>query len=191
MVAQLRQRMTAAAFEIFVNRPEHDDKRFELVSGEVFEVPSNPFVSKIAARILTFIGMYLLKQDLGHLTGADGGYMVGGNRYAPDVAYISYERQPELATQGYNPNPPELAVEVISDPSNADEQHKLRLKLTSYLAVGVVVWVVNPFNRTVEVHEVGREASVLDENGTLTGGSLLPDFELPVKDIFPPAETTE
>lgn len=191
MVAQLKQRMTAAAFEIFVNRSEHDDKRFELVSGEVFEVPSNPFVSKIAARILTFIGMYLLKQDLGHLTGADGGYMVGGNRYAPDVAYISYERQPELATQGYNPNPPELAVEVISDPSNADEQHKLRLKLTSYLAVGVVVWVVNPFNRTVEVHEVGREASVLDENGTLTGGSLLPDFQLPVKDIFPPAETTE
>ena len=189
MVAQLKQRMSPEAFENFVNHLENDDRRFELVSGEVFEVPSNPFVSKIAARILTFIGMYLLKQDVGHVTGADGGYMVGGNRYAPDVAYISYERQRELATKGYNPNPPELAVEVISDPNNADEQHKLRLKLSSYLAVGVVVWVVDPFNRTIEVHEVGREAQVIDENGTLTGGSVLSNFKLPVKDIFPPMET--
>ena len=181
----IQTRVTTEAFEALVNQPENSERRFELVSGEVFEVPSNPFVSKIAAKILIFIGIYLLKEDRGHVTGADGGYMVGGNRYAPDVAYISYERQPELATQGYNPNPPELAVEVISAPNNAEEQHKLRLKLTSYLAAGVVVWIVNPFDRTVEVHAAGRDAQALDETGTLSGGDLLPGFELAVKDIFP------
>lgn len=189
MAVQLKQRMTVVQFEAFINQPENSDIRFELISGEVFQVPSNPFVSKIAAKILTFIGMYLLKNDIGHVTGEAGGYIVGGNRYAPDVAFISYVRQPELATDGYNPNPPELAIEVISDPDNPEEQRTLRLKLTSYLAVGVIVWIVNPFDKTVEVHEVGKSALVLDENGTLTAPDILPEFELAIAAIFPQTTT--
>ena len=185
MATQLKQRATLDEFEAFIQRPENADQVFEFIGGEIVEVPSNPYASKIAGKIFGEIYIYLKSNDLGHLTGEAGGYMISGERYAPDVAFISYERQPELVGQGYNPNPPELAVEVISDPSNAEEQRRLRFKLISYLAAGVIVWVVNTEDRLIEIHQVGQASRELDERDVLTAESILPGFKLPVRDIFP------
>ena len=185
MAVQLKQHVTAEEFEDFVNRHDNAEILFELIAAEIYEVPSNPYVSYIAARIITLLGIYLLQNNLGYVTGEAGGYMVGGDGYAPDVAFISYARQPKLARKGYNPNPPELAVEVISDSSNAEEQRQLRFKLGNYLAAGVIVWVVNPDERRVEVYQPGEPALELDERGTLKAESLLPGFALKVSDIFP------
>lgn len=173
------------AFEAFIKRPENTDRTFEFISGEIVEVPSNPYVSKIAAKLITFIGMYLLSNDIGHVTGEAGGYQVGSERYAPDVAFISYARQPELATQGYNPHPPELAVEVISDTANSTELTRLRRKIANYLAAGTVVWVVNPADRVVEVYRSGAPVRLLTEHDTLNGTDILPEFQVLVQDIFP------
>lgn len=184
MVVQTR-RVTVEAFEAFIALPENADHRFELIGGEIVEVPSNPFVSKIAGLILTALNLFLRSHDLGHVTGEAGGYWVNGERYAPDVAFISYIRQPELARTGYNPNPPELAVEVISDLDNHEEQANLRRKLANYLTVGVLVWVVNPFDRYIEVYQPGKPVKVVDETGMLDGGDVLPGLTLAVKDILP------
>jgi Uma2 family endonuclease len=184
MAVQITLQMSVAEFDEWVLRPENIERLYEYIGGEVVEVPSKPYVSKIAGRILTLIGVYLMTHDIGHVTGEAGGYMVSGERYAPDVAFISYARQPELAQSGYNPNPPELAVEVVSNSASREEQQTLRRKITGYLGAGVVVWVVDPASRTVEVHRPGAAAQVLDENATLEGGDILPDFKLLVKDIF-------
>lgn len=141
--------------------------------------------------------MYLLTHDLGHVTGEAGGYWVGGDLYAPDAACVSYARAAELASKGYSPDAPELAVEVISDPDSGYEQAVLRRKLAGYLAAGVLVWIVNPFARTVEVYTPGSTSvPVLDEAETLNGGTVLPGLRIPVSDIFPrprpaPAPETE
>lgn len=148
----------------------------------MIEVPSNLYSSKIAARILTRIGMYLLDHDIGHLTGEAGGYQVSGERYAPDVAFISRARQPELAAEGYNPTPPDLAVEVVSP---SDPAPKLTLKVANYLAAGTVVWVVYPATQTVEVYAPGQPGRTLTIKDTLDGGAILPGFSLPVSAIFP------
>lgn len=185
MIAALKTRVTLDMFESLIEQPDNQDKTFEFIGGEIVEVPFNPYVSKIALLIGAAILSYLSQNDTGHVTGEAGGYMVGGERYAPDVAYISYARQPELPRKGYNPNPPELAVEIISDPFNAEEQRTLRLKLSSYLAAGVIVWVVNPEDRRVEIHRAGEAAEELDESGILTLEPILPGFTLPVKNIFP------
>lgn len=187
MAVQLKQRATIDEFDAFVKHPENADKLFEFIGGEIVEVPSNPYASKIAGKIFGELYIYLKGHDIGHLTGEAGGYMVSGERYAPDVAFISYERQPELAGQGYNPNPPELAVEVISDSSNAEEQRRLRFKLISYLTAGVIVWVVNTEARLVEIHQAGQASQELDERDTLKAENILPGFELKVSDIFPKA----
>ena len=185
MVVQLRQRVTLDEFEAFIAYPENAEKLFEFISGEIIEVPSNPYVSKIAMLIGATILFYLRENDIGHVTGEAGGYMVGGERYAPDMAFISYDRQPELAGQGYNPTPPELAVEVVSNGSNAEEQRRLRFKLSSYLAVGVIVWVVNTEEHLVEVHQTGHAPQELGEGDILKAEAILPEFKLAVKDIFP------
>jgi Uma2 family endonuclease len=174
---------TVDEFEVFTELPENADSLFEFIGGEIFEVPSNLLVSKIAMIIGALILAFVQKHKLGHVTGEAGGYIVSGERYAPDVAFISYEKQPEITSQGYNPNPPDLAVEIISS-NRSDERDKLRIKVTNYLAAGVVVWIVKPDTKQVEVHVAGEVVKIYRENDTLSGGQVLPNFELKVADIF-------
>lgn len=176
--------LTVEEFDEFVHLPANADKLFEFIGGEIVEVPSNPYSSKIALRIGRLIGNFVDEHDLGHVTGEAGGYVVSGERYAPDVAFISYDRQSELATSGYNPAPPELAVEVISS-DRSSELNQLRIKVSNYLAAGTIVWVIKPDDKQVEVYEPGQPVKILGENDTLTGNDILSEFVLPVKDIFP------
>lgn len=182
MVIQAKQ-FTVQEFDEFVLMPANADKLLEYIGGEVIEVPSNPYSSKIAARMLIRLGNFIEKHDLGHITGEAGGYMVSGERYAPDVAFISYDKQAELATSGYNPNPPELAVEVILS-ENSAELNQLRIKVSNYLAAGSMVWVIKPDDKHVEVYEPNQPVLVLKETDTLTAKGTLTGFELVVNDIF-------
>lgn len=179
-----RTPMSVADFDAFVKRPENADKLFEFIAGETFEVPSNAFSSKLSIIIAVLLYHFVFEKNLGHVTGEQGGYMVNGERYAPDVAFISYERQPQLAKKGYNPNPPELAVEIISEPGSAEEQNRLRRKLSNYLAAGTLVWIIDPKERLIEVHSPTKGAKILDEAGVLDGGEVLPGFSLSVKTLF-------
>jgi Uma2 family endonuclease len=175
--------ITTAQFLEFVQRTENVETLYELIGGEIVEVPSNPYSSFIAGIILTALMNFVLKHKLGYVTGAAGGYMVSGDHYAPDVAFISKEKQPQLATDGYNPNPPDLAVEVISS-NRADELDRLRIKINNYLAAGTVVWVVQPVSKQVEVYISGKPVKIYREGQTIPGGLVLADFKLAVNDIF-------
>ncbi len=176
------KRITVEEFDAWVNLPENADNRLEFVGGQIVETPVNAYLSELAGNVAFFIKLHLYQNQLkGHITGADGGYQVAGERYAPDVAYLSEERQPELDKQGYNSVPPELAVEVISP---TDKETPLRIKIINYLAVGTVVWVVDPEQKTVEVYVSGQPVQVIHEDGTLDGGTVLPGFQLAVKQIF-------
>jgi Uma2 family endonuclease len=178
--------LTLDDFQAYASLPENADRRLELIAGEIIDVPSNPFASEVAILIATFLRMFLLRQQIaGRVTGEGAGYVIAGDVYAPDVAYLSLKRQPQPVTRGFSSVPPELAVEVISDPANTVEQRTLRRKLTIYLSAGCIVWIVDPFARTVEVYAPGQPGLVLDETGTLTLETVLPGFALPVKDIFP------
>lgn len=184
MVVQARH-FTVADFDEFVELPENADKLYEYIGGEVVEVPSNAYASKISATILFFIMLFVRENQIGgHVTGEAGGYFVSGERYAPDVAFISSIKQPELAKRGYNPNPPDLAVEV-DFPSSETSRDTLRIKIGNYLAAGVVVWVVNVEQKLVEIYAPGQPVKVIGVDGTLDGGDVLPGFTLAVKDIFP------
>jgi Uma2 family endonuclease len=175
--------MTAEEFDAYAELPENRDKILEFIAGEVHEVPSNPWSSKIAGIIQGELYIFLKGKNLGHLTGEAGGYRVSDDRYAPDVAFISKEKR--IAPRGYNPDAPDLAVEV-DFPSDVESQRRLRLKVSHYMAAGTVAWLVFPERRIVEVHVPGQTVKILTEAGTLDGGTVLPGFTLPVKDIFPP-----
>ena len=143
---------------------------------------ANSYLSMIAIMIGAEVMMYVKKQKLGYVTGADGGYIVTGERYIPDVAFISIKRQPRPSREAYNSNAPDLAVEVISP---TDSVKPLHIKIANYLAAGTVVWVVHPDSRTVEVFHPGQAVQILGIDDALDGGDLLPGFTLAVVDIFP------
>lgn len=179
-----RQRVTVDEFEQFTKLPENTERLFELIGGEINEVPSNPFASAVGFTIGFFVKLHLRENKIaGHVTGEAGGYMIAGERYAPDIAFISAARQPELAHQGYNPNPPDFAVEV-DYPSTLASQRKLRTKIAGYLAVQTLLWVVYPETKEVEVYTHGQPMRLFGIGDMLDGGDVLPGFKLAVKDIF-------
>jgi Uma2 family endonuclease len=182
MAVPERIRVTLEEFDDYINRPENVDRLFEYIGGEIVEVVANNYSSEVAARLLIKIGGHVLSNNLGRVTGADGGYIVSGEKYIPDVAFISFAKQPEPSHEAYNPNAPDLAVEVLS-PSNSEEQ--MLVKVANYLAAGTVVWRVKPVEKEVIVLAPGKPAKTLTINDTLDGGDVLPGFKLAVRDIFP------
>ena len=185
MMFELRKKATLEEFEAFIAQPENLDKRFEYINGEIIEVPSNAYVSAIAAKIIILLGIFLKQSKLpGLLTSEGGGYIIDGQPFAPDVAYVHHVP----SNKGFEKNPPLLAVEVISDPHSNGEQSDLRRKMQHYMNANVQVWVVDYVSRTVEVHIPGETMQVYHEESRVPGGDLLPGFELPVKDIFPETE---
>jgi Uma2 family endonuclease len=183
----IREHLTAADFEHIASQPENRDKRLEWIGGEIVEVVSNSYSSQIGITLGVYLGMYVLQNKLGRLTGADGGYIVGDERYIPDVAYVSFARQPETPHTAYNPIAPDLAVEVLSP---NDDHAALRIKIVNYLRAGTTVWVVDPERQQVEVYAPDQAPRMLRAAETLDGGAVLPGFSLPLKTIFPdPSET--
>lgn len=182
MALSFQQKPNIQEFEAFTKLPENSEKIFELIDGEIFEVPSNPYVSVIANLIGFFIHLFLTQNNLaGHVTGEGGGFIINGHVFAPDVAYVH-----KLPTnKGYETTPPLLAVEVISNPHSNTEQTDLRRKMTHYMQAGVTVWVVDYIARQVEVHVAGESMALFHEEDTLVIEDILSDFKLAVKDIFP------
>jgi Uma2 family endonuclease len=173
---------TLSEFEQFAALPENAGHRLEFIGGEVHDVVSNSYASEIAAALLAEIRQHVKTHGLGRVTGADGRYLVSGEPYLPDAAFISKTRQPAVSHAAYNPNAPDLAVEVVSP---TDSEKHLRRKLANYLAAGTRVWVVYPDTKEVEDYAPGQPAHIVPVDGTLDGGGVLPGFRLAVKEIFP------
>ncbi|MDZ4671113.1 MAG: Uma2 family endonuclease [Phototrophicales bacterium] len=182
---QAKKTMTIAEFDAWMDELGNTtDTQYEYIHGEVYEVASNLYASKIGMRMGGFIFIYLMQNDIGHLTGADGGYKVGDERFVPDVGYISYTRQAELSARGYNAFPPELAIEVVSNTDNKTEWKKLLKKINSYINADVMVWVVDTDDKTIDIYQRGEEVKTVGINDMLETETIFPNFRLKVADIF-------
>ena len=60
-----------------------------------------------------------------------------------------------------------------------------RPTVAEWLEAGTrAVWVVDPRQRAVIVHESGRDASTFGQSGELPGGEVLPGFAVAVRELF-------
>lgn len=173
--------MTVEEFDEWIVQ---QDDNYEYVGGEISSILASHSASCIGANILIAVGQFVHKHRLGRVTGAAGGYKIAGERYMPDVAYISYSKQPNTSSESFLSNTPNLAVEVISNLDIAGEQKRSRVKISNYLLEGVTVWVVNPETELVEIHRNDHPVEIIGKDGILHGYDVLPNFELAVRDIF-------
>jgi len=181
MVLDIR-RITAAEFDRFIGQPENIHRHFEIIGGEIVEkMVSHPRSSKLGMRVGGRLSVWVEDRGLGVVTGADGGYIVNGERYIPDAAYISKARQPVTPTDAYIPLAPDLAVEVLS---LTNDDHEMRIKIAHYTAAGTLVWLIDPDKQRVEVYHPGQPPRILTGDDTLDGGDVLPGFTLTVNSIF-------
>lgn len=172
---------TVEEFDQWVILPENVGRDFEFINARVKAVVSSNRSSVITMRIGARITLFVEEHDLGHITSSDGGYRVAGQRYIPDVAFISKAKLPTPTDDAYLPIAPDLVVEVLS-PANSDEE--IRTKIVNYLSENVTVWVVNPAVKHVEVYVPGQKAVVLTVDDVLDGAPVLTGFSLPLKLIF-------
>jgi Uma2 family endonuclease len=174
---------TVEEFERFIAQAENADRLFEFIEGEIVEVVTNYYCSRIAARILSRMNTYVEEHELGYVSGEAGGYVVGDHRYLPDVGFISIQRQPDPCQDTFNPKSPDLAVEVFSP---SDQERQVLTKVVNYMAAGTTVWLVRPEQQEVRVYSPGRMEKRFHVGDTLDAGDVLPGFKLILRDIFKP-----
>lgn len=159
----------------------------ELVEGElVMMAPSGGKHGKVAMQIGRLLAEYVANHQLGEVSAAETGFLITrapDSVRAPDVGFIDKARVPEDGPpDSYWPFAPDLAVEVVSP---ADRWSQVEEKTATWLEAGtLLVWVVDPRNRTVYVYHPGKEVLRLTEEDQLSGGDVVPGFALPVSELF-------
>ena len=177
--------------EEFLALPDDGIERW-LIRGQLREKDDamtyrNRFHTWVEARIVFALISWL--QDQPHPQGAVHSGEVGC-RLTPDTvvgidaAYFSPEtvaRQSDETT--IIEGAPVLAVEVLSP---SDRVEEINEKIAEYLACGVgMVWIVDPYIRTVQLHRPGAAPEMFNVEQTLSGGNILPGLEIAVSDLFP------
>lgn len=171
----------------FAQLPDPPDGSLqELVRGVVVHMspPRGPH-GLCCANHVALLGSFVKSRRLGRVFSNDTGFVTERNPDSvrgADVAYWSFERLPNVPSDGHIAVPPDLAVEVLS-PSNADED--VREKVLEYLAFGIrMVWIVDPADRTLTVYRSPHEGKILHEQASVDGEDVLPEFACRVGDLF-------
>ncbi len=162
------------------------DKRIcELINGVLVEQPMGMPQGLLQGWLVHLLTLFADRHNLGLVYGDQTTMrMLTGNIRIPDVSFIPWgqlpgERASEEAIGNFSPA---LAIEVLS-PSNTTRE--MREKREEYFAAGSrLVWEVDPDTRTIRVYSGVHSSVLLTESDRLTGGDVLPGFDIPVRDVF-------
>ncbi|WP_182865106.1 Uma2 family endonuclease [Rhodopirellula sp. JC639] len=164
---------------------DHEEPLCELVDNTLVEKAVGFEASVVAATIIRILGEFVVSRKLGVVSGADGMFrLLASSVRGPDVAFLSRDRLPggQFPQEAYPSLAPDLAIEVLS-PGNTKAE--LMRKRIEYFHSGVrLCWIVDCRSRSVAVYTSPVDVTVLDEEATLTGGEVLPEFECVVGEFF-------
>jgi Uma2 family endonuclease len=164
---------------------DSEDRICELVDGVLVEKPMGYFESQLAMLLGYFIRSYLEEHDLGIVLGEAGTLRILADQIrVPDVAFISWRHFPNrfLPAEPVPAVAPDLAIEVLS---KSNTKREMERKLDDYFAAGVeLVWLIDPASRTAEVYESRSERRIVSFGDSLSGGNVLPGFELSLTHLF-------
>ncbi len=166
-----------------------DGNRYEVIDGELFVSSSPSFLHQtvllnIAAAFLD----YLRAHPIGRIVPGVGVIFDDYNGVIPDLVFATKERMSKTLIGGRFHAAPDIAIEVLS-PGSSDERRDRHVKRSLYASRGVTeYWIVDPENRSVEVHrrdeagEMVLEKS-LRQSDELTCG-ILPGFAVRIDTLF-------
>lgn len=162
-------------------------QRCELIAGvPKIMSPSGGEHGALAADIIAILANHVRPTKLGRCFGAETGFVIARGPdtvRAPDAAFVKQNRIEELGiSKKYFPEPPALAVEIVSPSDPAPEVHE---KAQMWIEAGSeMVWLIWPGDRSVTVYRSLADIQVHKSGDTLVGGEVLPGFRLPVAELF-------
>ncbi|MCL4246959.1 MAG: Uma2 family endonuclease [Anaerolineae bacterium] len=177
--------ITIDEFEAFLALPENQDRRFELIHGEIVEQMPNEYHNLISGNLYFLLRLFLQNHDLGQVT-YETRYRANPddseNDRIPDISFTTRARLMPVVTQGAVPQIPDLCIEIQS-PNDYPKQ--MRDKAYYYLKNGAQqVWLIYTRKSLIEGMYPDGQSDFYYPGDTLTGGDLLPGFEVALETIF-------
>ena len=166
--------------------PEGDERRHELIDGELTLAPAPiPVHQLVVGRLFILLSDFLEDSPIGTLFIAPIDVVLSDyDVLQPDLVFISTPRLGIVGERNVQ-GPPDLVVEVLS-PSTEDRDRIL--KASRYLRFGVPeYWIVDPVARTVEVLRAGQtefETQRVYTEGTHVESPTFPDLRLETTRVF-------
>mgnify|MGYP001576927912 CR=1 FL=1 len=170
-------------YQDYLQLPE--DKRYEIIDGELFMVPSpNEAHQHILAYIFNCVFNYVIKNKLGYVYCAPFDVLFSEEDIVqPDIMFVSNKNK-KIITKDNIKGAPDLLVEILS-PSTSKRDIGIKKKL--YARHGVrEYWIVDPERETVDVFRLkGREfESKRYGVQDFLSSSVIKDLTIEVKEIF-------
>lgn len=157
----------------------------ELIDGVLVEKPVGAHESFLGLYLGHLIVAFVQKHDLGVVLGADGLFWVNDEQLrAPDITFFPWSSFPneEIPDVTWWSVPPGLCVEVLSPSNTAKEIDR---KLQEVFHAGCrLAWVIDPEDKTARIYTSAKKFKKLDARGTLSGGKVLPGFEVSLAELF-------
>lgn len=163
-----------------------DDKRYELIEGDLFMVPSPVTVHQRISRKLEFLLTdFVQRNTLGEVFYAPFDVVLSDEDVVqPDILFISNQNS-HIITRENVQGAPDLVIEITSQ-ATAYRDREIKRKL--YARHGVrEYWLVDPDNETIEVmvwREEGFQTAAVYARGEELQSPLLAGFSLDPGEIF-------
>jgi len=166
-----------------------DGNRYELIDGEL-HVSSAPSIihQTILTNIVGVFLSYLREHRIGRILPGVGVIFDDYNGVIPDLVFATTERMRKEVQGGRFRASPEIVIEILS-PGTSNQRRDRHVKLTLYAARGVdEYWIVDPENRSVEIHRRDEAGVLAFESCMLQGDELtcglLPGFSVRIDALF-------
>jgi Uma2 family endonuclease len=163
-----------------------EDKRYELIDGELYLTPAPGTSHQRISRNLGFLlHAHVTERDVGEVLAAPCDVVLSETDVVqPDLLFVARERL-EIIEEKYVSAAPDLVVEILS-PSTAERDRTIKAKLYSRAGVREL-WLASPEAQTVEVlvsAPEGWTTHALYARSQILRSPMFPHLELPLERVF-------
>lgn len=141
-------------YEDYKNAP--NDKRYELLEGELIVVPSpKTYHQRISGNLSFKLRDFVLQRELGEVFDAPYDVVLSEETVLqPDILFVSKERS-HIITEDNIQGAPDLVIEILIF---ATQDRDRTWKRSIYAKYGVdEYWLVDPDKKTIQVLELGKK----------------------------------
>ncbi len=171
-------------------------KGFELVDGELKELNVSFLSTYTAGRVFKELALHVDPRKLGWVSPEGTSFRCFPDEpdrvRRADTAFHSLGRltPAQAMTEGHCTVVPDLVVEVVSP---NDLAYEVDEKRADWLSAGAkLVWVLYPVQQTIYAYRADGTVALFNRTDTLTAEPVLPEFRVPVAELFQlPVETAD